>query len=131
MQSYLEGRCEFRTHLISVPLMPGIPSGSVDLVLAHGVVEHLDFDEIAFFLDEFLRVLKPGGRVSFNYNSMHSAEGVEWFRQRRREPGNRCIFRFYTPDFMHRLAEISGFSIGESYAGQSRLAHVVLVKPTS
>jgi SAM-dependent methyltransferase len=123
MRSYLEGRCDFRTHLISVPLVPDVASESVDLVLAHGVMEDLDFDETAFFLDEFYHVLKPGGHVSFNYNSMHSADGVDWFMKHRKTPGHRCIFRFYTPDFMHRLGEIAGFTVAQSHAAGSRLAH--------
>jgi len=129
MQTYLADRCEFDTHLIDRPCLPGVPDESIDFVLAHGVVEHLDFDETAFFLDEFRRVLRPGGHVSFNYNSLHGEEGAEWFARHRREPGHRCIFRFYTPDYMRRLGQLSGFEVECEHVGTQRLAHIVLVKP--
>lgn len=129
MQQYLSGRCEFGTHLVKVPLMPDVIDETVDVVLAHGVVEHLDFDETSFFLEEFFRVLKPGGVVSFNYNSLHSDAGAAWFAKHRRKPGHRCIFRFYVPEFMHRLGELSGFQVKDTAPSDSRLAHVVFVKP--
>lgn len=129
IQGYLKGKCDFRTHLAKVPHVPEVENASVDFILAHGVVEHLDFDETAFFLDEFNRVLRPGGHVSFNYNSLHGSAGEEWFRKHQRTPGHRCIFRFYVPEFIHRLGEMSGFRVHESVASDSRLAHVVFVKP--
>src|SRR5690606_9299758 len=94
-----------------VPLIPGVANGSVDTVIAHGVFEHLDFDETAFFFDEFFRVLKPGGHVSLNYDTLHNEAGLEWFENYRKRPGDRCIFRFYMPDFMVRLGEVAGFRV--------------------
>ena len=129
MRTYLAGRCEFETHLIDRPRVPKIEDASIDFVLAHGVIEHLDFDETAFFLDEFHRVLRRGGHVSFNYNSLHGEEGAQWFAKHRREPGHRCIFRFYTPDYMRRLGQLSGFHVAQEHVGPQRLAHIVFVKP--
>lgn len=126
---YLKGKCEFSTHLVDVPLLPNIGSGTVDTVIAHGVFEHLDFDETAFYLDEFFRVLKPGGFVSFNYDTLHTDAGAEWFAAYRKRPGDRCIFRFYVPEFMSRLGELAGFSVHRSHVTEDRLAHIVFIKP--
>lgn len=126
---YLSGKCQFSVHRIDVPLIPDVGSGSVDTVIAHGVFEHLDFDEAAFYLDEFFRVLKPGGHVSLNYDTLHTAAGVEWFESYRKRPGERCVFRFYMPDFMARLGEVAGFRVHLSHVSEDRLAHIVFAKP--
>ncbi len=127
---YLAGRIDFRTHLIDKPVFPKVPDNSVDAVLAHGVFEHLDFDQSYWFLHEFGRVLKPGGHVSYNYDTVHNEAGREWFMKHRRAPGKPCIFRFYTPDFMQRIAHIAGFEIAQSVTPDARLNHMVLRKPT-
>jgi predicted SAM-dependent methyltransferase len=35
---------------------------------AHGVVEHFELDELYWFLGEFARVLRPGGKVGFDFD---------------------------------------------------------------
>lgn len=129
LSKYLSGKGQFSVHRIDLPLVPGVGSESVDTVIAHGVFEHLDFDETAFFLDEFFRVLKPGGHVSLNYDTLHNAAGLEWFRTYRKRPGDRCIFRFYMPDFMARLGQVAGFHVDRSHVSEDRLAHIVFAKP--
>lgn len=128
IQKYLSGKIDYRAQRISKPLLPHISENSIDTVLAHGVFEHLDFDETYFFLAEFCRVIKPGGHVSFNYNTIHSSGGMQWFSDHVREPGTRCIFRFYTPDFMIHLAERAGLTVVESLTSEHRLAHLILTK---
>jgi SAM-dependent methyltransferase len=127
MNKYLRGRIEFRTHLIKSPRFAAVSDRSVDAVLAHGVFEHLDFDEAYAFLVEFHRVLKTGGHVSFNYDTLHSEAGAAWFLEHYK-PGKRCIFRLYTPDFMARIAEVAKFEVASSIVSDDRLAHIVLVK---
>ncbi|HXF54875.1 MAG TPA: class I SAM-dependent methyltransferase [Hyphomicrobiaceae bacterium] len=124
---YLRGKIEFRAHLVNGPLFPQIADSSVDTALAHGVFEHLDFDETYGFLVEFRRVLKDGGQVSFNYDTLHSEAGARWFLDHYRA-GRRCIFRMYTPAFMSRVAEVAGFKVVRSIVSDDRLAHIVLVK---
>jgi SAM-dependent methyltransferase len=126
ISKYLEGKVPFRAQRITTPSFDHIVASSIDSVLAHGVFEHLDFDETFFFLAEFCRVLRPGGYASFNYNTLHSPAGEQWFHSHRGEPGDRCIFRFYTPDFMQRIAEIAGLQAVTSEASDERLAHIVL-----
>jgi SAM-dependent methyltransferase len=128
IKRYLAGKADFRAKLIAKPLASHLESNSVDVVLAHGVFEHLDFDETFFFLREFARVLKPNGRISFNYDNIQSSGGERWFLDHLRQPGNRCIFRFYTPDFMERLAQIAGLQVAQSFVSEDRLAHLILTK---
>jgi SAM-dependent methyltransferase len=128
MQRYLEGKADFRAVLIDKPLTPHLADDSMDAFLAHGVFEHLDFDETYWFLTEFARVLKPGGRVSYNYDTIHGPGGERWLLDHRRSPGSRFIFRFYTPDFMTRIAEVAGLSVVESHVCDDRLAHLILTK---
>lgn len=125
---YLVGKGEFRAQHIPVPAAPHLADNSIDLVVAHGVFEHLDFDESYYFLAEFARVLKQGGKVSFNYDNIASKGGGEWWLSHKRRAGVRSIFRFYTPEFMIRLAELAGLAVDKSYVSDDRLAHLVLVK---
>jgi ubiquinone/menaquinone biosynthesis C-methylase UbiE len=129
MNTYLAGKIDFRTHLVKGPQFPSVADDSVDTVVAHGVFEHLDFDETYWFLTEFRRVLKVGGHASYNYDTLHSQAGRDWFLEHRREPGSRCIFRFYTPDFMQRIAQVAGLEVVRSVATDRRLSHIVLMKP--
>lgn len=128
MTKYLTGRIEFGAHLIDMPQLPEIKSDSMDAIVAHGVFEHLDFDETYSFLKEFHRVLRPGRYVSYNYDNLLSLRGAEWFLQHHRGAGKRCIFRFYTPEFMARIAQVAGFDVSRSVASDDRLAHIVLAK---
>ena len=131
MNSYLAGKVDFHAHLITAPAFPAVETVSVDIAVAHGVMEHLDPYETYSFLIEFLRVLKPGGIVSFNYDTIHSSGGAAWFRAKYPGAGRPAIFRFYTPDFMSRLAEIGGFEVVQSLISDDRLAHMILRKPNA
>ena len=102
---------------------------SVDVILANGVFEHIDTDDLLCFLEEFNRMLKPGGVISFNFDNMMTGEGMNWFQKFRREPGSKCIFRFYHPDVMRKLAETAGLSVLQLSTDASRFAHIDLQKP--
>ena len=69
MRGYLEGKGRFRVHRISGPRLPLLGDATADAVVAHDVFEHLDLDETYWFLSEFARVLHPGGKCSFNFDS--------------------------------------------------------------
>jgi ubiquinone/menaquinone biosynthesis C-methylase UbiE len=103
LQDYLRGKGKFETFQITAPQFPEVPSDSVDVILANGVFEHLDPEETIWFLDEFARVLRPGGFIAFNFDNIMSAEGVPWLRKFSETPGSRCVFRFYHPETMSLL----------------------------
>lgn len=53
----------------------GLPSQSVDLVIATDVIEHVDEDQVA--LAEIYRILRPGGTVLFTVPAFPSLWGLQ------------------------------------------------------
>ena len=128
LREYLRGKGVFRVHQIDRPFVPMVPDGSVDVVLANGVFEHLDMDEMLCFLEEFHRVLRPGGVVAFNFDNVMAAESIPWQRRWREGPSKRCIFRFYHPDAVSRLGEAAGFETLRLTTSSSRFAYIEIGK---
>ena len=128
LNGYLAGKGKFQTHHIDRPAMPSVRSNSIDMALANGVFEHIGKDDMLFFLEDFHRVLKLRGILSFNFDTLMSEGGFSWYQKFRGEPGHHCIFRFYHPDVVRRLGEASGFEVREMTTDESRFAHVVLQK---
>jgi SAM-dependent methyltransferase len=129
LQHYLRSKGRFRIVHLSSPVLAEIPSQTVDVVVAHGVFEHIDLDDMASFLDEFARVLRPGGVAMFNFDNFVSRGGLEWFARWRPAPGNPGIFRFYHPDVVRAVAALSGFEVQYIAADDSRHATAKLTKP--
>jgi len=130
LQNYLAGKGSFETRHIDKPLLEGVADGTVDFAMANGVFEHLDPEESLWFLQEFFRTLRPGGTVVFNFVNLMVAGGMRHLLQMRGNPGERCIFRFYHPEAMQRLAEEAGFEMtGIDTSFHFRLAYMELKKP--
>jgi SAM-dependent methyltransferase len=129
LETYLEGKGNFRIYHVETPKLSMIENDSVSVVLAHGVVEHLDLHDLSWYFDEFFRVLKPGGVMAFNYDNISSDEGVEWLIEKRYGPGDNCVFRFYTPEVLTRVATRSGFDVFRMTSPASRLGYAELIKP--
>ena len=55
-----------------------VADGEVDLVFAGQVVEHLWADELAGFLIEAHRVLRPGGAIAIDSTNRRVTFGVDW-----------------------------------------------------
>jgi SAM-dependent methyltransferase len=108
MSEYLRDRGRHRVYRIDGPSLPMILDGEVDVVLAHGVVEHLDLDELYWFLLEFHRVLRTGGGVAFNFDNVMTSRGAEVLTQD--GPGRRALFRVHHPEAVRRVAELTGFA---------------------
>ncbi len=128
LHEYLRSRGRYRIVHLTGPVLTDVASASVDAVLAHGVFEHIDLDDMAAFLDEFRRVLKPRGAVVFNFDNFMSPGGQQWFTRWRPSPGQRGIFRFYHPDVVRTAAQASGFDVEEIAVDDSRLATAKLRK---
>lgn len=122
LSEYLHGKGTFTVHHIQQPLIPEVADESVDVVFANGVFEHIDPDDTDYFLQEFRRVLKPGGRLWFNFDNFMSPGGSEWFRDQAPRPGARRVFRFYHPDMLKRMAEMRGFHDVQIGVSEGRLA---------
>jgi hypothetical protein len=106
-----------------------IPAECVNFSCAFGVYEHIDLDDMRWYLEETFRVLVSGGTAVLNFDNLMTAEGMDWHRQWRGQPGDRNVFRFYHPDMVSRLAEASGFSVTDLRVSQSRHAEIELRKP--
>ena len=126
LPGYLSGRGVFEVHQLQGQSIP-LQDESVDRAVSHGVVEHLDFDELFWFLSEFHRVLRPDGCVLFNFVDPTTAEGVDLFL-RTALPGERSIFRLHHPAMIQRLAELAGFQASISHAGGRVSLHLELSK---
>jgi cyclopropane fatty-acyl-phospholipid synthase-like methyltransferase len=127
--NYLPGKGNFKTYIIDKPQWPAIGRESVDFFCAFGVFEHIGLDDMRWYLEEIERVLVPGGIAIFNFDNLMSPEGIEWHKQWRRNPGDRNIFRFYHPDMVRRLAEVSALEVTSLRASDSRHAEIELKKP--
>jgi SAM-dependent methyltransferase len=121
MHEYLDGKGAFEVRHITSAALPDVRSESADCVFAHGVFEHLDFDEAFWFFVDFYRVLKPGGVVAFNFDSILSDESVEVMRVNG-SPAERYLFRLHHPEALARLATAAGFPSVEMFETNTRIA---------
>lgn len=128
LTKYLAGKGRFQVHAIDKPKMPMVESESVDFALANGVFEHVGMDDLAFFIEEFYRVLKPGGFFCFNFDNFMSEGGWEWLRKYRGVAGAQNPFRFYHPEMVAKLAERAGFRVARMKTSESRFAFGELEK---
>jgi SAM-dependent methyltransferase len=110
IDEYLTGHDNYEVHQITGAEAPMVRSGSTDAVFAHGVMEHLDPDQIYWFLREFRRILVPRGRVVFNFDNATSRGGIDHLATSS-GPQSRSVFRFHAPAAIAALAEASGFDV--------------------
>jgi len=129
LREYLRGKGRFRIHHIDKPVLAEVADGLVDLAFANGVFEHIDPDDTDFFMQEFHRVLKPGGVLWFNFDNFMSSGGSRWFQAEEVKPGDRRLFRFYHPELLKRMAEMRGFSKVIVTADEGRFAFLEALKP--
>jgi SAM-dependent methyltransferase len=126
IREYLQGRGPYRIHLIDGPFLPMIGNDDVDAAFSHGVAEHLDLDELYWFLTEFHRVLRPGGTVAFNFDNVMTNRGIEVLRQD--GPRRRALFRVHHPESIRRVASVAGFAEAEVFDTPGRIAFAQLRK---
>jgi SAM-dependent methyltransferase len=108
IDEYLAGHDNYEVHRITGSEAPMVPSGSADAILAHGVFEHLDPDQIYWFFCEFHRLLVPGGKVVFNFDNVTSRGGIDHLAGSS-GPQWRSVFRFHAPAAIVTLGESAGF----------------------
>lgn len=81
--------------------LSAIRTGSVDLVFAGEVIEHLWPDDIAGFLSEAHRVLRRGAQIAFDSPNRRITQAIRWFH-----PEHTVEF---TVDEIVELLEMAGF----------------------
>jgi SAM-dependent methyltransferase len=57
--------------------LPGVQDGSVDVIWSFDVFVHINLEDVAAYLDEFKRVLKPGGRAIIHHGTT-AGHGGGW-----------------------------------------------------
>lgn len=128
---YLKGTGQYEIHHIHRPAVPFVAANSVDMIIANGVVEHMEIDDLYWFLVDFYRVLKPSGVLSFDFDNIMTKGGLEWFQKYCPKPGARSIFRFYDPGVMKRLAEAIGYRVLRLDASDGRFGIIQIEKSSA
>jgi SAM-dependent methyltransferase len=124
MNEYLAGKGSFGVRQIGNS-QTELAASSIDHVLAHGVVEHLDQETLFDFLTEFARILRRGGTFVFTFDCLLSEFSRTYLDHQ--DPMEPERFRFYHPDAIRRLAEMTGFTSDIFYDGH-RIAFASLTK---
>ena len=109
-----------------------VPDGFVDFVWSSNVFVQLEFEDIASYLAELQRVLKPGGRAALHYATISTEAGWQYFKsncrqwsQNREARGRFCEL---TQDTMKVLADRSGLVLVKNDA-LGRDAMLVVSRP--
>jgi SAM-dependent methyltransferase len=107
-----------------------LPGASVDVIIAHGVFEHLDQEDVFLFFLEFMRLLRSPGQVAFNFDALLCDRSPDAIRDQalRKRPER---FRFHHPEAVKALARIAGFSHVETFTSSTRIAFARLQRTFS
>lgn len=125
LNGYLTGKGTYSIQQIT-GTRTSLEAASVDRVVAHGVVEHLDQEVLFGFLREFARILRPGGTFVFTFDSLVSGFAANYL-----DDGDNALhpgrFRFYHPEAIRELGAMNGFSV-EVFADGDRIAFARMTK---
>lgn len=98
---------EFRENLS--PKLDGVADASIDLVFSCITLQHIPSDLALGYIEEFLRVLAPGGAAVFQFVSGVSDDWRgrlhAWFPNRWLNPLRRLMWRRWSVFEMHVLSE--------------------------
>jgi cyclopropane fatty-acyl-phospholipid synthase-like methyltransferase len=111
-------------HRITTAAVPMVRDQSVDAVFAHGVMEHLDLDELYWFVRDFARVLRPAGVIVFNFDTPTTDGGIAHLGTTS-TPLNRSIFRFHAPAAIEAVVQAVGCT-GEISTCEQRIAFATI-----
>jgi SAM-dependent methyltransferase len=132
MSTYLAGRGPVELHRVSEGRIPAVADESVDVVVAHGVMDHMDQETLLISLREFRRVLAIGGHAAFGFNDLSGDEAREAFTDQIKAPFRKAgRFRFHHPESIRSLAGASGLEVMqlEPARGGSLIGFALLLKP--
>jgi len=95
-------KANIRFHAVQPRDLSSIPSHSIDTVISMSVFIHLNLYDMACYFEEFKRVLKPAGKLVFDF-----ADSNRLFR-RFRNHGNDQLFREHTGYYRENPAALAG-----------------------
>lgn len=107
--------CHF--HVVDRPRLPVDMEGCFDFIYSFDVFVHLDLHTQWSYLQEFARVLKPGGRAFVHTANLASDGG--WDRFSRQEAYRVEGFYFVVPEMVELLARRAGLEAVEELSGGS------------
>ncbi len=113
--------------------MPIISDNSVDLFFGFGVFSHLNSEQFVGYLNEGMRMLKPGGKVVIEYQSLSEEIGWKRFLSRIPEDFSDSIFRYHSVEALESIAVRLGYHIHRSVIDKNGLngSYLELEKPVS
>lgn len=110
------GRDNVRFHEVQPRDLSPIAAQSIDTVISMSVFIHLNLYDMACYFAEFRRVLKPGGKLVFDF-----ADSNRLFRPFRNH-GNDQLFREHTAYYRENPASLAGLVQFNSAAGITQVA---------
>jgi ubiquinone/menaquinone biosynthesis C-methylase UbiE len=105
-----------RFHQVQPRVLSPIADHSIDAVISMSVFIHLNLYDMACYFAEFRRVLKPGGKLVFDF-----ADADRLFR-RFRNHGNDELFREHTGYYRENPASLAGLVQFNSARGITQVA---------
>lgn len=110
-------RPNVRFHQVEPRDLGKIADSSIDTVISMSVFIHLNLYDMACYFAEFRRVLKPGGKLAFDF-----ADSNRLFRRVLRDHGNDALFREHTGYYRENPASLAALVQFNSARGITQVA---------
>jgi SAM-dependent methyltransferase len=111
LQDYFRQCPNVRVSLNDGFILPFADSGWADLVFSAGTLVALKLGTIELYAREFARVLKPGGRVIFDYIDPETLAG--WSHLTSQSPFLRSVYTYHAASAIDKVFSSAGFGIDD------------------
>jgi len=111
LRDYFQTCPRVRVALNDGYVLPFADGEWADLVFSAGTLVAMKLGAIDLYAREFFRVLKPGGRVIFDYIDPETPAG--WTHMTSQTPYLRSVYTYHTASAMNKVFASAGFRIGE------------------
>jgi SAM-dependent methyltransferase len=111
LASYFRRSPNVSVHLNDGYVLPFDRGDWADLVFSAGTLVALKLGAIELYAREFHRVLRPGGRVIFDYIDPETPAG--WQHLTSQTPFLRSVYTYHATAAMDKVFRSAGFRVGE------------------